>query len=158
MFVDSDAQSPFDRLSAYGFRCMKNLSTTASISEALTQPIDQLTRDYDKEKPVSAQIFEIFKRFYAYDRTDLKSRLEFTDDTPESWRRNASPSTPPTVTSASLRNSSCPKTSRLPTRRSSISLTREQPTKPPVKTWRCSSPISSSRADAHFYCPSTKEL
>src|SRR6266446_622619 len=87
MFVDSDAQSPFDRLSAYGFRCMKNLSTTASISEALTQPIDQLTRDYDKEKPVSAQIFEIYKRFYAYDRTDLKSRVEFTEDTAESWRR-----------------------------------------------------------------------
>jgi hypothetical protein len=87
MFVDSDAQSPFDRLPACGFRCMKNVGKTASTPEALTRPIDQLTRDYSKEKPVSAQIFEIYKRFYAYDPTDLKARVEFTDDTPESWRR-----------------------------------------------------------------------
>jgi serine/threonine protein kinase/dienelactone hydrolase len=87
MFVDPDAQSPFQRLPAYGFRCMKNLNIAVSTSEALAGPIDRLTRDYDKEKPVSQQIFEIYKKFYAYDRTDLKPRVEFTDDTPESWRR-----------------------------------------------------------------------
>jgi serine/threonine protein kinase/dienelactone hydrolase len=86
MFVDSDAQLPFERLPAYGFRCIKSLGSAAT-SETLTGPIDQLTRDYSKEKPVSAQIFEIYKRFYAYERTDLKARVEFTDDTAESWRR-----------------------------------------------------------------------
>jgi formylglycine-generating enzyme required for sulfatase activity/tRNA A-37 threonylcarbamoyl transferase component Bud32/dienelactone hydrolase len=87
MFVDTDAQAPFDRLPAYGFRCMKNLGSGAPTSAALVGSIDQLTRDYTKEKPVSDAIFEIYKRFYAYDPTDLKARVEFTDATPESWRR-----------------------------------------------------------------------
>ncbi len=87
MFVDSDAQSPFDRLPAYGFRTVKNFPATATTAEELTRPILELTRDYSKEKPVSDDIYAIYKKFYTYDRTDLKARVELTDDTPESWRR-----------------------------------------------------------------------
>ncbi len=85
MFVDSDAQSPFDRLPTYGFRCMKNLHAEPS-NDALLKPIDRLTRDYTKEKPVSDQIFEVYKHLYAYDHTDLKSRIETSDDSAEDWR------------------------------------------------------------------------
>ncbi|HKS94712.1 MAG TPA: protein kinase [Terriglobia bacterium] len=79
MFVDDDAQSPFGRLPTYGFRCMKNLGT-GPLAEALTRPIEHLTRDYNKEKPVSDQVFEVYKRFYTYDRTDLKPQVESVDD------------------------------------------------------------------------------
>jgi len=86
MFVDDDAQSPFDRLPAYGFRCMKNLGS-GPLAAALTHPIEHLTRDYDKEKPVSDQVFEAYKRFYAYDRTDLKPQVESVDESPANWKK-----------------------------------------------------------------------
>jgi eukaryotic-like serine/threonine-protein kinase len=84
MAVDEDAQSPFDRLPTYGFRLMKNLSSPA---EALARSIPQLTRDYSKEKPVSNEVFEIYKRFYTYDKTELQSELESVDDNSPQWRK-----------------------------------------------------------------------
>jgi dipeptidyl aminopeptidase/acylaminoacyl peptidase len=86
MFVDEDAQSPFDRLATYGFRCMKNLGP-GPIPEAVTRPVERLTRDYNKEKPVSDQVFEVYKRFFAYDKTDLKPQVESVDDRSEYWRK-----------------------------------------------------------------------
>jgi formylglycine-generating enzyme required for sulfatase activity len=85
MAVDEDAQSPFDRSPSYGFRLMKNLGGPPA--EALTRPIEQLTRDYSKEKPVSDQVFEIYKRFYAYDKTDLKPEVLSVDDDSPYWRK-----------------------------------------------------------------------
>jgi eukaryotic-like serine/threonine-protein kinase len=85
MFVDEDAQSPFDRLPTYGIRLMKNIGGPPG--EALTRPIEHLTRDFTKEKPVSDQVFNIYKAFYTYDKTDLKPHVESVDDTSEYWRR-----------------------------------------------------------------------
>lgn len=87
MFVDEDAQSPWDRLPAYGFRLMKNLGEAGANAEALKRPIQQLTRDYNKEKPVSDQIFEIYKRFYAYDNSKLEPKLESSDESSEFWTK-----------------------------------------------------------------------
>jgi len=87
MFVDDDAQSPFDRLPTYGFRCMRSLGNFGSAADTLKQPIERLTRDYNKEKPVSDQVFEIYKRFYAYDKSDLKPNLESTDESSEYWTK-----------------------------------------------------------------------
>ncbi len=86
MFVDEDAQSPFSRLPNYGFRCMKNLGS-GPLAEALGRPIEHLVRDYNTEKPVSDQVFEIYKRFYAYDRTNLRPEVEPMDDGSEYWRK-----------------------------------------------------------------------
>jgi eukaryotic-like serine/threonine-protein kinase len=86
MFGDEDAQSPFDRLATYGFRCMKNLGP-GPISEAVTRPVERLTRDYSKEKPASDQVFEIYKRFFVYDKSDLKPQVESVDDSSEYWRK-----------------------------------------------------------------------
>jgi dienelactone hydrolase len=87
MFVDEDAQSPWDRLPAYGFRLMKNLGQVGANAEVLQRPIQQLTRDYNKEKPVSDQIFEIYKRFYAYDNSKLDPKLEGSDVSSEYWTK-----------------------------------------------------------------------
>ena len=86
MFVDEDAQSPWDRLPAYGFRLMRNLGQDGH-AEALQRPIQQLTRDYNKEKPVSNQIFEVYKRFYAYDNSKLDPKLEASDVSSEYWTK-----------------------------------------------------------------------
>ncbi len=85
MFVDEDAQSPFNRLPTYGIRLMKNIGGPPA--EALTRPIEHLARDFTREKPVSNQLFDIYRTFYAYDQTDLKPQVESVDDTSEYWRR-----------------------------------------------------------------------
>ena len=87
MFVDEDAQSPFDRLPTYGFRCVKSLVSGGATAEVLTRPIERLTRDYSKEKPVADPVFEIYKRFFTYDKTDLKPQVESVDESSEYWRR-----------------------------------------------------------------------
>jgi eukaryotic-like serine/threonine-protein kinase len=86
MFLDQDAQSPWDRSSAYGFRCVKYLpkSTLPAASTGLLLPA---FRDYSKEKPVGDDVFAIYRRLYSYDKTPLNSVVEAVDETHDSWRR-----------------------------------------------------------------------
>ncbi len=86
MFAEEDAQPPWSRSPANGFRCMKYLGA-GPVPEVLTNPVKRLTRDYSKERPVSDAIFEIYKTFYAYDRTELNPVVESVDESSEYWRR-----------------------------------------------------------------------
>jgi formylglycine-generating enzyme required for sulfatase activity/dienelactone hydrolase len=83
-FNHADAQSPFDRSPTNGFRCVR---CTAPVAEALTAPKQRQSRDYGKEKPVSDEVFRIYKSMYAYDRTALNARIESVDDSSEYWRK-----------------------------------------------------------------------
>ena len=83
MFRDPDAQDAFDRLPGYGFRCVRY---TAPLSEPLTRPITALSRDYNKEKPVSDELFQSFRSFYSYDRTPLDAKVEGEEISPY-WRK-----------------------------------------------------------------------
>jgi len=87
MFVDEDAQSPFERLPTYGFRLTKNLGNAGTDAQVLRQPIEQLSRDYSKEKPVPDRVFEIYKGFFAYDKTDLNPQVESVDESPQYWKK-----------------------------------------------------------------------
>jgi dienelactone hydrolase len=84
VFYSSDAASPFDRSPINGFRCMKY---EAPPTEPLHARLNELSRDYSKEKPVSDAVFQAYRSFYSYDRTDLKATVEAVDDTPPYWRR-----------------------------------------------------------------------
>ena len=84
MFNDPDAQSPFARNATYGFRCAQYLK---NVSVAALSPIDWANRDYRKEKPVPDQVFQIYKSLYTYDKTPLNSRIESTDESNETWKR-----------------------------------------------------------------------
>ncbi len=85
IFRDGDALAPFDRGQGNGFRCIK-LTGAAPLPESATGPIERLERDYRLEKPVSDDVFRIYKDLYAYDHTDLKPTIESTDDTSPFWR------------------------------------------------------------------------
>ena len=83
MFIDQDAQSPWDRRPNFGFRCVKLAAPPAAATLAT---IEQDFRDFSKEKPVSDELFAALKSSYAYDRTDLNAKVEETvsfDD----WKR-----------------------------------------------------------------------
>jgi eukaryotic-like serine/threonine-protein kinase len=83
MFIDPDAQSPWDRRPNYGFRCVKLPSPPPP---AAATRIDTAFRDYSKEKPVSEGIFKAFKSLYAYDKGELNARVE-EKQTAGDWTR-----------------------------------------------------------------------
>ena len=84
MFNDPDARSPFERSAGFGFRCAKYVSTGAATRAA--GPITIQARDYNREKPVSDQTFQLYKGLYSYDKTPLDAVVEATDQT-EEWKR-----------------------------------------------------------------------
>jgi serine/threonine protein kinase/dienelactone hydrolase len=84
MFNDPDAQSPFDRLPTYGFRCIKHISQEEA-SEAVSAPIEPPSRNYTEETPVSEETFRIFTRFYDYDKSELNPITETVDEQAEFW-------------------------------------------------------------------------
>jgi len=84
IFGQSEAHSPFDRAATYGFRCARY---AAPLSAALTRPVEQVVRDYSKEKPVSDEIFRTYRSFYAYDRSSLDAKTEAVDESSPYWRK-----------------------------------------------------------------------
>jgi len=83
MFASEDAQPPFMRSATFGFRCARYTSPVPR----LTEPIETLTRNYARAKPVPESLFGFYKSLYSYDRTELDERLESVDDSSEYWRR-----------------------------------------------------------------------
>jgi eukaryotic-like serine/threonine-protein kinase len=86
MFVDQDAQSPFDRLPTYGFRCVKTIPGT-SLPKSALEPISFAFRDYAKEKPLSDEVFAALKNLYRYDLEPLNPVLNPVDETNAYWSK-----------------------------------------------------------------------
>jgi len=85
MFNMVDARSPLAREASFGFRLVKVLD--GDTASAAAEPIPWFLRDYAKEKPAPRELFEAYKRQYAYDRGALDARIEAVDDTCERWRK-----------------------------------------------------------------------
>jgi eukaryotic-like serine/threonine-protein kinase len=85
MFADYDAKTPFSRDPSFGIRLAQYLEPLAA---ALTAParIDGRGRDARSERPVSAEIFDVYRRQHAYDRTPLAPVVEATEET-DHWRK-----------------------------------------------------------------------
>ncbi len=86
MFADDDAKGPFDRAPGYGFRLAKYTSPLPAAVSAPV-PIETLGRDSSKYKPVGDEIFAVYRRQYAYDRSPLNAVVEATEET-GIWRRH----------------------------------------------------------------------
>ncbi len=86
MFTDKHYSQPsFDRSPMNGFRCVTYHETDENLT-ILKSPIkSKVPRDFMSEQPVSDQEFEIFKRMYAYDKTDLNAVIESEDHSKEIW-------------------------------------------------------------------------
>jgi pimeloyl-ACP methyl ester carboxylesterase len=83
-FAEPNAQPPFDRSAANGFRCIRSGAPPA---EELARPIALASRDFSKETPASDETFRIYRSFYAYDRTPLDARTESVDETSPYWKK-----------------------------------------------------------------------
>lgn len=84
MFHWAESAPPFDRSPANGFRCAKY----GPLPDSLTGPLRKQFRDYSKEKPVSEEVFRIFRSMYARERSALDARVEASDAAAsEHWTR-----------------------------------------------------------------------
>lgn len=74
-FSDAYAQPPFDRAVTNGFRCIRHLEPETNLA-ALQRPIGRPHRDFFAETPVSDEVFALYLRQFAYDRTPLDAKIE----------------------------------------------------------------------------------
>jgi serine/threonine protein kinase/formylglycine-generating enzyme required for sulfatase activity/dienelactone hydrolase len=84
MFNNPDARSPFERSANLGFRCAKYPSGSAPGKAA--DPVILTVRDFSREKPVSDELFHVYKGLYSYDRTPLHAVVESSEET-DDWKR-----------------------------------------------------------------------
>ena len=84
IFTHNEAEPPFNRTAGNGFRLAK---FSSALAENLTKPQENVTRDYSREKPVTDDVFEIYRGFFSYVRKDLNVKVEAVDDTAPHWRR-----------------------------------------------------------------------
>lgn len=85
-FVDSYAQSAFDRSPTNGFRCIQHLEADANRA-ALERSVERPSRDFRAEKPVDDAMFAQYLRQFAYDRTPLDAKVEEDIETPTGRRQ-----------------------------------------------------------------------
>ena len=84
LFNDADARSPFERSANFGFRSAKYALTGEAARAA--DPVAPQARDFNREKPVSDQLFEVYKSLYSYDKTPLHAVVESIQQT-DDWKQ-----------------------------------------------------------------------
>jgi len=84
-FNEPDSRSPFNRDEQNGFRLFTPLDKP-DLTPA-HNPIAKKSRDYGVEQPVSDEIFEVYRRLYAYDASPLNAELIKREDA-EHWMRD----------------------------------------------------------------------
>jgi predicted Ser/Thr protein kinase len=82
-FRDPEAADPWHRAQSFGMRLVKNLGSIGGADE----PVPRVHGDPDSLVPVADVQFEVFKAFYAYDRTPLDAKVEAVDDSSPHFRR-----------------------------------------------------------------------
>ena len=84
MFNDGYVQRAWDRSVTNGLRLAVYGDEDLL---AAGMPIEQPTRDFLAEEPVSDEMYSVFLGMYAYDPTPLNSVVEARDTTPDDWTR-----------------------------------------------------------------------
>ena len=82
-FNEADAQNPWNRAGTFGLRLIEDPSSP----DAAAEPIGEITPDPNTVIPVGDAEFELYKRFYAYDRTPLDAKVTAIDDSMPDWTK-----------------------------------------------------------------------
>lgn len=86
LFYQPDKRSPFQREKTFGFRCVSYF-TNPPAAALFLQPVEVRLRDYDKERPVSDEVYRIISSLYDYKKTNLAARIESTEENEQLWRK-----------------------------------------------------------------------
>jgi formylglycine-generating enzyme required for sulfatase activity/predicted Ser/Thr protein kinase/predicted esterase len=84
MFNFADSQPPMDRSPGNGIRCIKYLGK-ADNQEALKAIAGVPFIDFLNKEPVSDEVYKIYLGMYAYDKKELRSRTESTNESDKAW-------------------------------------------------------------------------
>jgi hypothetical protein len=83
-FPGPDIADPWDRSPQNGFRTARY---DPSPGGALVAPVEPVLREFAHMPPVSDEVFAAYRRFYSYERTELRPIVEEVDDTALHWRQ-----------------------------------------------------------------------
>jgi dienelactone hydrolase/predicted Ser/Thr protein kinase len=83
MFGSLSQAPPMDRSPKNGFRCAVYPNVATVPAAAFDRVTFESPRDYSKQKPVSDEIFKVYKEQFAYDKAELNARVEERRETPE---------------------------------------------------------------------------
>jgi len=85
---DAVTQAPaFDRSETNGFRCVRYLKGKTPHEKLFAPYGSAAVRDFTKEKPVSDEVFAVYRRLFDYDARDLSAKVEARDETRPDWVR-----------------------------------------------------------------------
>jgi formylglycine-generating enzyme required for sulfatase activity/cephalosporin-C deacetylase-like acetyl esterase len=81
LFLNRVTARSLDRSASNGFRCVRYLSDIppAAVREIFAKP-----RDYENEKPVSDDMFQLIKSQYSYQRSPLNAHIENREESADS--------------------------------------------------------------------------
>ncbi len=85
MFALPNQTSPFDRSPKTGFRCVRYIDKDRIPGSvfAAVQPDER--HDLEKMKPVTNEVFLVYKELFLYDKIDLQARVEWRDESSKDW-------------------------------------------------------------------------
>jgi dienelactone hydrolase/predicted Ser/Thr protein kinase len=86
MFGSISQADPFDRSEKNGVRCMKRIDLQ-EVPVELFGPFAEVRefRDYQTEKPVSDEVFRVYRDQFDYDKKPLDAVVEERDESNENW-------------------------------------------------------------------------
>jgi formylglycine-generating enzyme required for sulfatase activity/dienelactone hydrolase len=76
---------PMDRSPINGMRLMKNLGDAGSVTK-LREPVPEAVRNFDREDPVSDEVYRVLAEEFEYPKTDLDPQVEYTREE-QDWIR-----------------------------------------------------------------------
>ena len=89
-YTEPDARNAWERAPTYGMRLIKDRAgATEPAANAAAAPILRIYGDPTSVVPVSDDLFDVYRRFYAYDRSPLAAKTESVDDSSPHWRLEA---------------------------------------------------------------------
>ena len=85
MFSEISQLPAMDRSVENGFRCVTYLDMDHIPETAFLPIITSNSRNYNLEEPVSDDVFQIYRKQFLYDHTELNIRIENRDETAKEW-------------------------------------------------------------------------
>jgi serine/threonine protein kinase len=76
-----------DRSTRNGFRCVLYNNPEKIPDDAFASQRPTPLRDFRSEKPVSDEVFEVYKDQFFYDRTEMNDRVEYRKESAGEWTR-----------------------------------------------------------------------
>ena len=87
MFGNVTQAPALDRSETNGFRCVRYIEGKTPPEKLFAAYRSDAVRDFAKEKPVSDEVFAVYRRLFDYDARDLQARVEARDETRPDWIR-----------------------------------------------------------------------